>query len=225
VAVPRTFPRGAAEWRGCIHSEGNARSSVVNRLDRFPPFAMHRKYHVIIRGSNRTLHPHGGCSYSRIPGSAAEAPSSWTRSREAFVRTGVVAMPSASMQRAGIVFGFPLRFRPARRHFRPLPSSHSNAIISLGRSRHCGGGGGGGAVAGANAPPSLISRFLFAQPAKMVWTTVDDQVPARWSITRLPIDSYLLSLSFLPLLIDRICRRSFCVNKVKWLFYPVVLVN
>ncbi|RLU23178.1 hypothetical protein DMN91_005456 [Ooceraea biroi] len=86
----------------------------------------------------------------------------------------------------GIVFGFPLRFRPVRRHFRPPATTttrcisshlvagppHSRATVPVGRSLR------GGVVANA---PSLISlfRFFFAQPAKMVWITVDDQMAGK----------------------------------------------
>lgn len=81
------------------------------------------------------------------------------------------ALLSLPPMRCTGVFGYPLHFRPVLWHFR-LPSTtargvrcppHSHTTTAAGRI--------------VVSSPSLISvSHFFAQPAKMVWITVDDKV-------------------------------------------------
>lgn len=133
---------------------------------------------------------HDECTYFRILGTIDEGLSAVA------VFAGLAyALPSfPSMQRTGIDFDFPLRFRSMYRHFRLPPAttmtmmtmtttatmsprcvlprfvagpSCSHATISIKCSPYSG--------IDPNAP-SLISvfRFFFTQPAKMVWINNHD---------------------------------------------------
>lgn len=111
-------------------------------------------------------------SYFRSPDSVAEETSSW------FSRVYRTHCYRSRPMSCTDAFGFPLRFRSVLRHFR-LPSTTARGVRY---SSHLRATTAAGRIVVSS--PSLISvSHFFAQPAKMVWITVDDKVSASPSRT------------------------------------------
>lgn len=133
--------------------------------------------------------------------------------RELFACFGVAA--DRPMHCTGIIFDFPLRFRLLYRYFRLSSTTAtitatvttpctSSCLVGDGRSLHSRatlavirGSYRSGVITNA---PLLISVFcfFFAQPAKMVWITADDQVPSSYDRNRFFLLCYdLLKFAFI----------------------------